>query len=238
MILRTPLHAIKTAAASVTSDGVRWAPEEIREFSMTIDGEADRLNALVDNLLSVGSLQAGALPVSLGATHVDPVVRTAIASLPEASSQVLVSGSEGLPTVPADPGLLERAVAIVLANATQWSPLGAAVRLVAGLFGDQVRIRVIDQGPGVAPERRDQRSRRLQRLGDRTTAGPGGLGLGLAIARGFVDAMGGDVALDGMPGGGATFVFTLQLAARRVPGAEPQRHTGNPAPQPLMGGRE
>jgi len=92
----------------------------------------------------------------------------------------------------------------------------------AGVADKQVEIRVIDQGPGIAPDRRDQLFEPFQRLGDRPPRGHRGLGLGLAIAKGFVEAMGGELVLEDTPGGGATFVFSLPIAdLQAAPTREP-----------------
>ena len=112
------------------------------------------------------------------------------------------------PAVRADPGLLERAVANVMANAQAASPPGLAVRVQAGPVGDRVEIRVIDQGPGIPAGQRQQIFQPFRRRDD--TAG--GLGLGLAIAQGFTEAMDGDLTVEDTPGGGATFVFSLPRA--------------------------
>jgi two-component system, OmpR family, sensor histidine kinase KdpD len=220
--LRTPLHAIKTAATSMTSDEVSWSHEEIRDFSQTIDTETDRLTALVDNLLDMSRLQTGALPISVSATDVEDVLHVAVASLPTAGAAIVLDVAAELPAAQADPGLLERAVANVLANARQWSPPAVPVRVQAGIAREHIEIRVIDQGPGVAPDRRDQLFKPFQRLGDRTGAGRSGLGLGLAIARGLVEAMGGELALEDTPGGGATFVFILPAIGLQSPEAPAQ----------------
>jgi len=219
--LRTPLHAIKTAATSMLSD-VSWSPEQIREFSATIDTETDRLTALVSNLLDMSRLQTGALPISVRATRVEDVVDRAVASLPAGPDSVLIDAKQALPLVQVDPGLLERAIANVLANASEFSPPGMLARVEAGVADKQVEIRVIDQGPGIAPDRRDQLFEPFQRLGDRPPRGHRGLGLGLAIAKGFVEAMGGELVLEDTPGGGATFVFSLPIAdLQAAPTREP-----------------
>lgn len=224
--LRTPLHAIKTAATSMTSEEVSWSPEEIREFSETIDDETDRLTALVDNLLDMSRLQTGALRISVLATDVEDVLHAAAASLPATGSAIVLDVAGALPAAAADPGLLERAFANVLANAQQWSPPSTPVRVQAGLAGESIEIRVIDRGPGVAAARRDQLFKPFQRLGDRPAAGRSGLGLGLAIARGFVEAMGGELVLDDTPGGGATFVFGLPVAELQAPRILPPLASG------------
>jgi two-component system sensor histidine kinase KdpD len=101
----------------------------------------------------------------------------------------------------------------VLSNALAWSPPGIAVRLEAAAPGEDVLIRVVDQGPGIPPEGRHRLFQPFQRLGDGAGASPNGVGLGLAVASGFTSAMGGELAVEDTPGGGATFVFHLQRAA-------------------------
>ena len=114
---------------------------------------------------------------------------------------------ETLPPVACDPALLERVVANVVANAVAWSPAGAPVRIEAGEVGDEVHLRVIDRGPGLTPEEQARAFEPFQRLGDRSNQA--GAGLGLAVARGFVHAMGGRIELDDTPGGGLTVAVEL-----------------------------
>ncbi|TMK47062.1 MAG: hypothetical protein E6G66_11520 [Actinobacteria bacterium] len=208
--LRTPLASIKAAATSVLSDEVDWSPDDMRGFCKTIDIEADRLTGLVDNLLDMSRLQAGSLPVSLRPTALESVLYASVASLSSRGSGIVIE-ADNLPPAQADPGLLERAVANVMANAQTWSPPGTVVRVEAGVAGDRIDVRVIDRGPGVPPDRRDDIFRPFQRLGDRT-GGENGLGLGLAVAKGFITAMGGELNIEDTPGGGATFVCSLRRA--------------------------
>ena len=133
-----------------------------------------------------------------------------VASLSSRGSGIAIE-ADNLPPAQADPGLLERAVANVMANAQTWSPPGTVVRVEAGVAGDRIDVRVIDRGPGVPPDRRDDIFRPFQRLGDRT-GGENGLGLGLAVAKGFITAMGGELNIEDTPGGGATFVCSLRRA--------------------------
>jgi two-component system, OmpR family, sensor histidine kinase KdpD len=208
--LRTPLASIKAAATSVLSDEVDWTPDDMRGFCKTINAEADRLTGLVDNLLDMSRLQAGSLPVSLRPTALENVLYASVASLSSRGSGIVIE-ADALPPAQADAGLLERAVANVMANAQTWSPPGTVVRVEAGVAGDHIDVRVIDQGPGIPPDQRDEIFRPFQRLGDRT-AGKNGLGLGLAVARGFIAAMGGELDVEDTPGGGATFVCRLRRA--------------------------
>jgi two-component system sensor histidine kinase KdpD len=142
----------------------------------------------------------------------EEVVPAALASLGGRADGVEVDVAETLPRVDADPGLLERALANVVANAVDWSPPGMPVRLVAGAVGeDRVDVRVCDRGPGIAPGDREAVFMPFQRRGD-ARAGVEGLGLGLAVARGFLEAMDGEVEIDDTPGGGATVVLRLRRA--------------------------
>jgi two-component system, OmpR family, sensor histidine kinase KdpD len=210
--LRTPLTGIKAAISSLLSRGADWSPETTRDFYKIINSEADRLTALVSNLLDISRLRAGELPVVRQEADLERVLYDAVNSLSGAGSAVAIDLPTKPPAVWADPGLLERAFANVMANAQAASPRGLAVRVQAGVAGDRVEVRVIDQGPGVPAELREYIFRPFQRHGD----APGGLGLGLAIAKGFTEAMNGELTVEETPGGGATFVFSLPRAA---PGA-------------------
>jgi two-component system sensor histidine kinase KdpD len=110
----------------------------------------------------------------------------------------------------ADPGLLERALANVIDNAIRFSPAGTQARVTAGVVDGIVDLRVADRGPGVPPSKRGLVFMPFQRLGD--SAQGEGVGLGLAVAKGFVEAMGGEVEIEDTPGGGLTIVFRLRSA--------------------------
>ena len=101
----------------------------------------------------------------------------------------------------------------VVDNAVKWSPADRPVRISAASSGDAVVMRVVDQGPGIDPDEIDAVFEPFQRLGD--TSANEGLGLGLAVARGFADLMGGSLELEDTPGGGTTFILTMPAAARR-----------------------
>ena len=208
--LRTPLAAIKAAATSLLSAEVAWDDDQATGFAKTIDAESDRLTQLVSNLLDMSRIQVGAVPISLQSVNLDDVLYRAVADVGAAGSGVVIDVAETLPPVSADPGLLERALANVIDNAVTWSPPGRAVRIEAHTGEDHVDIRVIDEGPGIPLPQRDQVFQPFQRLGDRSGGSPTGVGLGLAVARGFTQAIGGELTFEDTPGGGATFVFTLR----------------------------
>ncbi len=204
--LRTPLASIRTAATSLLSDDVDFEPAATKELLETIDSEAERLNALVGDLLDMSRLQSGALVTASRPVGLEEVIASALSSLP-ASSLVDVDVPETLPRVVVDSGLLERAVANVVENAVRFSPPGQAVRIEAGAVAGRVDLRIVDRGCGIDMGDRERVFQPFQRLGDNPNGN--GVGLGLAVAKGFVEAMGGEVAVEDTPGGGCTMVLSL-----------------------------
>jgi two-component system, OmpR family, sensor histidine kinase KdpD len=210
--LRTPLASIKAAATSLLQPDVEWSRHAEREFLETIDEESDRLNDLVGNLLDMSRLQTGAVDLVLLEVGFDEVVPAALYTIRSGEdaarvADVVVEVPETLPRVKADAGLLERTVANLVANALHASPADRPVRVVAGAVLDRVELRVVDQGPGIPPDQRERVFQPFQRLGDRPNGS--GVGLGLAVARGFVEAMGGELTIEDTPGGGTTMVVSL-----------------------------
>ena len=205
--LRTPLSSIKASVTSLLQRDVEWPPDAQRELLEAVDRGADRLTSLINNLLDMGRLQTGTLEPVLRDVGLEEVVPTVVTELTEGASQVVLDLPETLPRVHADASLLERAVANVIENAVQWSPPGEHVRVEAGSFGSTVDLRVVDVGPGVAADQREAIFRPFQRLGDSPNGV--GVGLGLAVARGFVEAMGGRITVDDTPGGGLTVTMSL-----------------------------
>jgi two-component system, OmpR family, sensor histidine kinase KdpD len=208
--LRTPLSAVKASVTSLLQEDVEWTEAERHEFLHTIDEETDRLNALVGNLLDMSRIQSGTLELTTVPVGMEEVVPAALRSLGVADGAVSVDVPESLPRVLADPGLLERALANVLENAIRHAPPGQPARITAGAADRSVDVRVVDRGPGVPSGERETIFRPFQRLGD--SRQDGGVGLGLAVAKGFVDAMGGEVELEETPGGGLTVVLRLRAA--------------------------
>jgi two-component system sensor histidine kinase KdpD len=208
--LRTPIAAVKASVTSLLQQDVEWTPEAQREFLQTIDEETDRLNALVGNLLDMSRLQAGALEINTAPVGLEEVLPAALRSLGVGDGSIELDVSESLPRVLADSGLLERALANVIDNAIRFSPPGALARVTAGAVDGTVDVRVTDRGPGVPPGERARLFVPFQRLGD--SAQGEGVGLGLAVAKGFVEAMGGEVEVEDTPGGGLTVVLRLRAA--------------------------
>ena len=208
--LRTPLSSIKASVSSLLQRDVDFTPGATRELLETIDDGADRLNHLIGNLLDMSRLQTGAVQLVMRAVALEEVVPAALAGLSQAE-RVDADVPETLPRVTADAALLERAVANVVENALAWSPTDQHVRVEACVVDHRVDLRVVDRGPGIPRGMRDQVFQPFQRLGDSPNGT--GVGLGLAVARGFVEAMGGEIAVDDTPGGGTTMVISLDVSS-------------------------
>jgi two-component system sensor histidine kinase KdpD len=224
--LRTPLASIKAASSSLLSEQLTFGPEETRILIQTIDVEADRLNAMVENLLDMSRLRAGSLEVLDQSCEVGEIVETAVDSLGPRGELVQVAIPEALPHIRTDPMLLERAVVGLIDNALVHAG-GSVVRVEAGSVVGRVDIRIIDRGPGIPREDRERVFRPFQRVGD--SENRVGVGLGLAVARGFVQAVGGDLDIEDTPGGGCTMVIripeveTLSVGQASTDAPEPAR---------------
>ncbi len=208
--LRTPLASIKASASSLRAPDVAFSPEDAGELLATIEESTDHLSDLVENLLAMSRLQAGVLSVQARPLALDEVVARALLAGGDTVA-VEVAVPDDLPLVRADPGLLERVVANLLSNAVHAAPEGP-ITVRADAAGSEVHLRIIDHGTGIPPAERERVFAPFQRLGDRTA--DGGLGLGLAIARGFTEAMGGTVTPQDTPGGGLTMTVALPVAPR------------------------
>ncbi|TCN29318.1 two-component system sensor histidine kinase KdpD [Kribbella orskensis] len=216
--LRSPLASAKASVTSLRSDDVEWTEDERDELLATADESLDRLARLVDNLLDLSRLQAGVLPVFNRPMALDEILPGALAELGDDADRVRVDIPHTLPLVDADPALLERVIANLLANAIRYSPLGRPPVVTGSALGDVVEVRVIDRGPGIPPAERGRVFAPFQRLGD--TDNTVGVGLGLALARGLAEAMHGTVQPEETPGGGLTMVVSMPSATLR-PGDTP-----------------
>ena len=222
--LRTPLASIKASVSSLRAEDVRWTPEDEAELLAGIEDGADRLDHLIGNLLDMSRLQTGSVVPLVREFDLDEVVPFALRGVP--ADSVRTDIPEELPMVEGDPGLLERALANVIENAVKYNDSGRV--LVSGshlrIFGqgDRLEVRVADTGPGIPDEAKEKVFEPFQRFGDAPRGV--GVGLGLAVARGFVEAMGGTLTAEDTPGGGLTMVFTLlalpvPVAGQAVPAA-------------------
>ncbi|GAA2644351.1 sensor histidine kinase KdpD [Dactylosporangium fulvum] len=217
--LRTPLASAKAAVGSLRSHDVAFSPADQEELLATAEESLDKLTRLVENLLDMSRLQAGALAMTPHAVSVAEAVPHAIDDLGPSAAGVRVSIPDDLPEVYTDPALLERVLVNVLANAVRHSPPGTPPLISVSEHAGQVEIRVIDHGPGIPTADRERVFQPFQRLGDRDNAT--GVGLGLALSRGLAEAMGGTLLPEHTPGGGLTMTLALPSAERAVDHADP-----------------
>ncbi|MCU1659514.1 MAG: osmosensitive channel signal transduction histidine kinase [Pseudonocardiales bacterium] len=213
--LRTPIASAKAAVSSLRSTDITWSEADRQELLVNADSSLDRLTSLVTSLLDLSRLYAGALSLTSRPVGVDDVVSRALDDVPW-TAPIEVEVADAIPEVVADPGLLERVLANLVDNALRYTPAGQEVLVTASTHGERVEIRVIDRGPGIPPEDRENVFLPFQRLDDRVTSTGPGVGLGLAIARGFVAAMRGSITLDDTPGGGLTVVVALPASETQV----------------------
>ncbi len=214
--LRTPLAAGWAAVASLRSADVDFSADDRAELLATADASMARLNRLVENLLDLARLEAGAVRLDLRATALEEVLPGALDTLPDGAAGIEAGDLQEVPPVLADPPLLERVLANLVNNAARHTPQGRKVVVTASAHAGRVEVRVVDRGPGVPAGDRERLFEPFQRLGD--TDNTTGLGLGLALARGLTEAMDGTLAPEDTPGGGLTMVLSLPFApALHVP---------------------
>ncbi len=206
--LRTPLAAIKAAVTTLRQPDVALDDDDRDELLATVDQATDRLADLIANLLDLSRLQAGAVSIDRQPGPVDEVVARAL--IDRHLSDVDNSVGDDLPLVLADHGLLERVVANLADNARRHTAPGTAVQIRARATATHVEVLVVDHGPGIAEADWDRAFVPFQRLDD--SSADTGVGLGLAIARGFTDAMGGTLRPSRTPGGGLTMTVALPRA--------------------------
>ncbi|GAA4084429.1 hypothetical protein GCM10023066_17030 [Nocardioides kongjuensis] len=209
--LRTPLAAAKASVSGLLSADVAVSRDDHDELLATADDALDRLAALVGNLLDMSRLQAGAIPVRLRPVAFGDVLASALDDLGVAPRGAVLDVPDDLPAVVTDPGLLERVLVNLLANAQRFSPPDRPplVRAAATLQPPRLVVEVVDHGPGIRAGDEQRMFRPFQRLGDSDNAT--GVGLGLAVARGLADAVGGELAPGPTPGGGLTMRLTLPV---------------------------
>jgi two-component system sensor histidine kinase KdpD len=213
--LRTPIATAKASISSLLDERVPWREGDQRQLLIEANTALDRLTNLVTNLLDLSRLQAGVLSVTPRPVGLEDVVSRALAPVTD-SGRIELDVSPELPEVTADPGLLERVIANIVENALRHAPLDQTVRVSASRYAETIELRVIDRGPGIAPTDRQIVFEPFQRRDDLATSAGPGVGLGLAIARGFIEAMHGSISLEDTPGGGLTVSIAIPLATSLV----------------------
>ncbi|WP_241387463.1 sensor histidine kinase [Rhodococcus sp. CH91] len=214
--LRTPLAGVKAAVSSLRSTDVDFSPEDTAELLATIEESTDQLTALVSNLLDSSRLAAGVVTPVLQPVLLEEVLHRALLTLSSGGVDTARLIRERIDVdvedtvIHADGGLLERVLANVLDNALRYAPEGP-IRVRAETIDDRAVITVADCGPGLHSAGAEAFSA-FPRSGDQRAVG--GAGLGLSVARGFVDAMGGTLVATETPGGGTTMVVDLAAPVR------------------------
>jgi two-component system, OmpR family, sensor histidine kinase KdpD len=210
--LRSPLTAILASADALASPDLALEKQDRLDLAEAIRGEATRLDRVVEQLLDLSRLEAGAIEPHRELWHVDELVGRALAGLGPDAARVRLDIAPETPPVEVDAAHVERVLANVLDNGLHYSPPGSGVVVRAEPGATELRIHVVDHGPGLPAEERDALFQPFRR-GD---AGRRGSGLGLAIARGFAEANGGRLWSQDDPAGGH-LVLSLPLAERAAP---------------------
>jgi two-component system sensor histidine kinase KdpD len=223
--LRSPLTAILNAAGPLQSGGI--TDEERSELAAVITQETQRLSRLIDNLLDLSRLEAGAAEPQPEWCDLREVIHSAVEELGLPDDTFHLQLAQELPLIKADASQLQRAFVNLLGNSARYSG-GHPVLVRAQPLHNRVMVRVVDRGPGIPPAQQERVFEPFYTAGTRRT-GHRGSGLGLAIVRGFVEANGGRVWVESLPHQGTT--FALELPLEQATGAEP------PVPAPAPAGR-
>jgi two-component system, OmpR family, sensor histidine kinase KdpD len=209
--LRTPLASVKTAVSSLRQPEARLAPEDRSELLEIIEQQTDRLSRLVTNLLDMTRIDSGSLELRPVVIAFDELVGEALSALGEVrSDHIAIEAAPDLPLLRIDHVLMSQVLANLIENATRHSPPDRLVRVAARQVPGQraVEIAVADDGPGIPPEERDRVFEMFSQNG-----GGGRAGLGLAIAKAFVEAHDGRIWIDPARHQGTRVVFTVPIEA-------------------------
>jgi two-component system sensor histidine kinase KdpD len=220
--LRTPLASIKGSAESLLQPDIPWTEEQRRAYLVAIHQEADHLHRLVEDLLELSRIEAGKLAPDRGWYPLDVLVDDMLAKLDSivAGYPVTVDVPEDLPLVPLDPAQIGQVLVNLIENAAKYTPAGTPITITARPDAGAMHVSVTDGGPGIPPDALPYVFEKFYRVsgGDRATTK--GTGLGLAVARRFVEAHGGAITVQSPPPGepsGTRFSFTLPLATSGMP---------------------
>jgi PAS domain S-box-containing protein len=214
--LRTPLTSITGYVDLMLEGEVGELSQEQREFLEIVGNNAQRLVALINDLLDISRIESGRLGLKLRPVDLSRLVYGVVASfrpLMESKRQrLMISLPEYLPTIMGDQDRVTQILTNLLSNAHKYTPAGGAIRVAAERQGRQIRIDLQDTGIGMTPEEQAQLFTRFFRASNRTTQEVGGTGLGLVITRSLVEMHRGTIEVVSAAGRGSTFSFTLPIA--------------------------
>jgi len=212
--LRTPLASIMGAASTLLEKGPTLDARTHAELSQVAYEEAERLNRLVRNLLDMTRVESGGLKIDKEWQSLEEVVGASLRMLGNRRSEhhITTNLPMQLPLIPMDTVLIEQVLVNLLDNAIKYTPPGTRIDLSASAAPEEVTIKMMDQGPGIAPGDEQKIFDRFYRS---NSQGSSGVGLGLAICKGIVEAHGGKIWAENRPSGGAAFTFTLPLEGQQ-----------------------
>ena len=210
--LRTPITLIKGYASTLNRDDVVWDPQTLHDGLTVIEEEADRLNGLVDNLLTTSKLQAQRqLDIQLDTTNLFEVIQRAVERLSTQSHihQFSLLFPEDFPTLQADQVRIRQVLDNLLSNAIKYSPNGGLIEVGGQFTDDKVIVYVSDQGIGLSETDQEQLFQRFYRVDSALSRKTQGTGLGLYLSKAIIEAHGGMMWVDSVYGQGSTFYFEL-----------------------------
>jgi two-component system phosphate regulon sensor histidine kinase PhoR len=211
--LRSPLTAVRAAAETLRT--VDSDPAAAARFIELIERNAERLGALIDDLLELSRIESRELQLDIEPLELAPIVDRLLTQhvhRAQVSGIGLAHSVGGLPAVQADRRALEHVLGNLIDNAIKYSLAGAAVNISAARENDHVRVSVTDTGPGIPAQHLPRLFERFYRVDAGRSRELGGTGLGLAIVKHLVEAMGGVVSVTSTVGAGSSFSFTLRSA--------------------------
>ncbi len=212
--LRTPLATIKGYSTMILDYYARLSSDEIKDYLVSIDNSTDRLAKLVDNLLDTSRMEAGLLNLERSATDINQLIKrvAAEASVRANHHQIITEPIAELPRVNIDTKRIRQVLDNLIDNAIKYSPQGTEVLISAKKAGRELLISINDQGAGIPAEELTSIFDRMYRIEQRLSPGLDGIGLGLYICQGLVEAHGGRIWAESTVGQGSTIQFTLPLA--------------------------
>lgn len=214
--LRTPLTSIKGFSTTLLADDVEWPPANQRDFIETISSEADKLSDLIEQLLNLSNLEAGAIRITTHRTAWDQILLTSAPQLNmlTINHHLTINKPEfDLPDLNVDVTRISQVLTNLVNNAVKYSPHNTNITISAGKLSNQfIKVSVSDEGMGIPPEARNRVFEAFQQL-DREQGEAHGVGLGLSICHGLIEAHGGRIWVDEHIGDGTTMSFTLPIAS-------------------------
>ena len=209
--LRTPLAAIKGYASTLLAEDVEWDSKSQGEFLTIISNETDRLTSLVNNLLDLSRIEAGSLKLSLEKCNIEEtILRGAKQARLESGNRFEVKIEAGLPSIYADVPRLETVIRNLIENSVKYAGEQSYIQVKVNRQNDSIIFRVMDDGPGIPPEKSERIFERFYRLDDSLARVTSGAGLGLAICQGLVRAHKGEIWVEPM-NAGACIAFSIPL---------------------------